>query len=58
MLIATKDGQVIEVGYRYSRDPENDAKHEMNSRKTKVEMENSHNQEKRVARKMKLKTFT
>ena len=33
MLIATKDGQVIEVGYRYSRDPENDARREMNSRK-------------------------
>ena len=37
MLIATKDGQVIKVRYRYSRDPENDARHEMNSRKRSQE---------------------
>ena len=34
MLIVTKDGQVIKVRYRYFRDPENDARHEINSRKS------------------------
>ena len=53
MLIATKDGQVIKVRYRYSGDPENDARHEMNSRKRSQGGDGA--KKKRVARKMKVK---
>ena len=52
MLIVTKDGQVNEVQYRYSCDRENDARHEMNSRKR-----SQGGDRKRVARKMKVKTL-
>ena len=53
MLITTKDGQVIEVQYRYSRDPGNDARHEMDSRKRSQEpIKSTFN-----ARKMKVKTL-
>ena len=53
MLITTKDGQVIEVRYRYSRDPDNDARHEMNSRKRSQGGDGT--KKKPVARTMKVK---
>ena len=53
MLIATKEGQVIEVRYQYSGDPENDARQEMNSRKRSQGGDGA--KKKRVARKMKVK---
>ena len=44
---------MIEVQYRYSRDPENDARHEMNSKKRSQGGDGA--KKKRVARKTKVK---